>query len=221
MGTRKYVNLNVRGTIYPTAQAAAAALGVSVNVVQGAARNGRLETLGIGGISKPVIIRGVSYPSCTAAGRALGVSPNTVAAARRKGTLHRVGTGAVGVEPLPVRIRGVEYPNVRAAAAALKCPVGTVYSAICQGNPDRLGVKSPGGRHCLDKSKPVTIGPLTFPSMRRASIALGFSNEEYVSHVINSGSRRGWQTLVGAAMHLAAERDAIARRAAIRRQEFG
>ena len=88
----------VRGVVYASAAAAAAAFGVTRAAVGMAKLRGRLDTLGTkhggGQPEKPVEIRGVAYPSIAAACSALGVSRNTFVNARRRGRLDMLGTRA-------------------------------------------------------------------------------------------------------------------------------
>lgn len=145
----------------------------------------------------PVTVHGVEYPSIRAAARANGVSDSAITAARIKGTLHRVGSGRTGVEPMQVMIGGVVYQDAKTAAQALGVAIATVYDAIRLGDPDRIvrpRTYNPSTSH------PITIGPLKFRSKREAARQLGFKNPEYVSKVIRSGSRRGWQKILSAAM---------------------
>ena len=210
MGRRVYTDIEIRGEVFATAAEAAARFGVSEGQIRAAVRRGRLDAVGTRAAERAVVIRGVTYPNFSAAGRALGVHPNTVRAAYRNGTLHRVGTGRVGPEPMPVRIAGRDFADVFAAARAFRCKPATVYAAICDGDPDRIArapVYNPW------KSKPFSVGGLNFPSMRAASRALGFADEDYVAKVVKRGSKRGMQRIVAAAMAVAARRDAAARKA--------
>jgi hypothetical protein len=146
-------------------------------------------------------IRGRVYPDTRTAAMALGVQPETVRFAIKAGRLHRCGTGASHPEPLPVRICGLDFAHARDAARHFGVGVSAVYAALAAGDPDRIG-RPP--RYNAAKSQPVTIGPLSFPSMRQASLALGFQGD-YVSKVLRSGSVTRWQNLLGAAMRHAQE----------------
>jgi len=202
MGKRIYSDIEIDGVVYPDAATAAQAIGVTSGHVLTALRKGRLGGLGTRPALRPVTIRGVTYPNFSDAAHAHGVHPNTVRTAYRNGTLHRVGTGRVGPEPLPVRIGGKNFDNARAAAAHFKVPIGTIYDAICDGDPDRIfrpKVYNPW------KSKPFTIGNLTFPSMREASRELGFKNDEYIAKVLKRNSRKGKERILAAAMAYVAQ----------------
>lgn len=152
MGARKYRDIEVRGVVYPTAQAAAAALGVREITVHKALQSGRLDTL---------------------------------------------GTGAAHPTPMRVRIAGRVFPDARAAAAHFGVTVGAVRNAILEGDPDRIARKRRGRRGV--NAKPVTIGPVTFPSMRAADEALGYSHG-IVSRILRRGGPRAREALVGRAM---------------------
>lgn len=134
MGARKYRDIEVRGVVYPTAQAAAAALGVREITVLRAARLGRLDTLGLGAAglqSMPVRIRGVVYPSAAAAASALGVGVSAVRQALARGREDRVGLPRHRKLPpnsapgKAVSIGGFEFVSQVAADAALGLPRGT------------------------------------------------------------------------------------------------
>lgn len=142
-------------------------------------------------------IRGVTYPSFAAAGRAHGVHANTVRAAYHKGTLHRVGSGRVGPEPMRVQIAGRVFDDVNVAAAHFGVQPMTVYAAISDGDPDRIARAQ---TYNPWKARSFTIGKLTFPSMRAASRALGFSDEEYIAKALKRGSKRGRERILAAAM---------------------
>ncbi len=145
---------------------------------------------------RDIRVRGVVYPDVESAAAALNVGPETVRYAIRAGTLHRLGTGRVGPEPMPVRISGRNFKSVAAAAAHFDVGVWVIYRALETGDPDRF--LRP--RRCNPwKSKPFTIGDLSFPSMRAASRALGFS-PNYISVVCSRGSKRGYERILAAAM---------------------
>lgn len=76
--------ITIRGTEYPTARAAAEALGMSKAAVYSAKRRGNLDRLGLGirvyttarpgRTPKPVVIGGETYASARAAAEALKIS---------------------------------------------------------------------------------------------------------------------------------------------------
>lgn len=165
-------------------------------------------------MNNAVVIRGVTYPSGAAAARANGVTPEAVYAARRAGTLHRVGCGRPGAEAMPVALAGKVYASAEAASKALNIKLTTIYAAIADGDPDRV---LRANRYNSWRSRPFSIGGLTYPSMRQASRALGFANDEFISRAIKRGSKRGWQRILAAAMREEARRAASARLATQRR----
>jgi len=94
MGKRVWVDLVIRGVSYPTAQAAAAALGVTQEAVMVAARKGALERCGLGLVGRaplPVRIRGRVFPSARAAAQHFQVQVSTIFSAIADGREDRVG----------------------------------------------------------------------------------------------------------------------------------
>lgn len=203
MGERRYTDITIAGVTYADANSAAAALGVTAGHIRKAVRRGRLETLGTRPIRCTVTIRGVTYASFSEAGRALGVHANTVRAAYRSGTLHRVGTGRVGPEPMRVQIAGRIFENVHDAAKHFGCCPHTIWAALAAGDPDRVARPQ---RYNPWKSRPFEIGGLRFPSMRAASRALGFKDEEFIAKAIKRKSKRGQERILAAAMAYAENR---------------
>ncbi|MBL3611304.1 hypothetical protein [Rhodovulum sulfidophilum] len=145
-------------------------------------------------------IRGTTYPDAASAARALGVTPEAIRSAARKGRLDRVGTGRKGLAPMPVRIRGEVFTDAHAAAARFGVTPQAVWRALADGEPDRIGrpQRRPGRA-----PKPFEIGGLRFASQRKASRALGFS-DDYLSHALTRGSRAARERILAAAMALSA-----------------
>ena len=79
-----------------------------------------------------------------------------------------------------VKIRGITYETVREAAAAHNVTRSYVYDAIERGREDIIGIgignREPNGKFVKNQ---VTLYGVTFPSMKAASLALGF-NKHYV-----------------------------------------
>lgn len=92
-GYRKPHPVTIRGVTYPSINAAARELGLSVNGVWRANKVGRLDQIGSMGNRKPVTVRGVRYETMGEAARALGVSRDTMRRSYKNGTLDFVGTG--------------------------------------------------------------------------------------------------------------------------------
>ncbi|WP_170335010.1 hypothetical protein [Ruegeria arenilitoris] len=151
-------------------------------------------------IYRDIEIDGVIYPNVNAVAKAKGVKPDTVRVALRKGTAHRIGVGTGGVEPMSVRIHGRVFADAKAAAKHCGITVGGIYEAIRCGREDRVGLPL---FQTSANAKPFTIGTLTFPSMRAASLALGFERGEYISKVLKQKSVRGQQRILKAAMEYA------------------
>ncbi len=150
-------------------------------------------------------VRGVVYANANAAGLALGVSAEAVRIAIRNGTQHRIGTGAVGVEPMPVCLGGLNFENAGLAAEHFGVTKHAVYQAISAGRAQDFG-KPP--RHARLRSKPVTIGNLTFPSMDEAGRVLGFG-QGFISQAMRQKSKAGLQKILAAAMKESMRREAI------------
>lgn len=124
--------ITIRGVTYPSKQAAAEAIGVSMRNMRRAIQQGRLDTVGLGpgaGGCCIVKIRGVVYPSVKAAAKALGISPSSVSKALSAGRPDSAGLGrgthnrgpnhSGGTEPKPVVIAGITFPTQTIAAVAL------------------------------------------------------------------------------------------------------
>lgn len=141
-------------------------------------------------------IRGVVYPDANAAAAAHGVTPDAVRIAVRRGTLHRVGTGAAGVEPMRVRVGGIVFDCAASAAAHFGVTTHAIYQAITRGRTEEFG-RPP--RNARNRSKPIQIGTLSFPSMCDADRALGFA-PGYISQVNRRGYKRGRERILAAAL---------------------
>lgn len=154
-------------------------------------------------IYRDIEIRGVVYPDAGSAAAAHGVSAQAVRVAVRKGTQHRVGTGAVGIEPMPVCLGGRRFVHAAAAARHFGVTRHAIYQAIASGRAQEFGGPP---RHARLRSKPVTIGHLSFASMDEACRALGF-RRGYVSQVLRRRSKTGLQIVLAAAMREARRRE--------------
>lgn len=159
------------------------------------------------GHRQPVTIRGVTYPSYCAAARAFGVTVQSVRKMAVAGRADRIGIGQGKKERMPVRIRGVDYADAYAAAAAHGVTVYAVWTALWSGTIDRVGM-SRGSGH-----KPFSVGGLTFPSRREASVALGF-RPNYISEFLRKPNRVGRERILAAAMRYAARSQGEVRNAA-------
>ena len=91
--------IDVRGVIYPSVAATAAALGVTKNAVYSALARGNMEKLGLGTtVKKAVEIEGVAFPSLRAASRALGLPNSYFSRAQLSGSIRaqeRIRTSAL------------------------------------------------------------------------------------------------------------------------------
>jgi len=104
---------------------------------------------------------------------------------------------------MPVVIRGQHYPSQRAAAAAL----GVTQSAVSRmltkkGHLEGCGLRKYGARGNQNNARPLQIGPMTFPSRKKAAEALGITRnqiERWVSKRATPGQR---EMLIAAVMRL-------------------
>jgi hypothetical protein len=87
--------VRIRGTDYPSAAAAARALGVSVSTVRVAIQLGRPDRVGLRSkapnpmFCKPVVIAGLRFPSMAEASRALGFASAYVSHVLRRGSARQ------------------------------------------------------------------------------------------------------------------------------------
>lgn len=91
---------------------------------------------------------------------------------------------------MPVKIRGTLYPSVSDAAQAIGCSPMAIYTALSRGRLDTVGFGMgwrPREKCNGAQGKQITLGGVTFPSMRAASLALGF-REAYVAEAMQYGS---------------------------------
>lgn len=160
----------------------------------------------------PITIRGITYASRASAATILGVSVRTIHTAAHAGRLDTVGLGHRPKAPeyVPVRIRGVTYPSVQAAAKALKVRPCTISNAITRGTLETVGLgrgrRANGNHRGGRRARPVIIGPLSFPSRRAASVALGFS-PPYLARVLNHPTPAKRERLMAAVLDYAARQD--------------
>lgn len=146
-------------------------------------------------VHKNITIRGVTYADTAEAAAALGVKRSTVSTAIGKGVLDNVGTGqGRGEPPMPVHVRGKTYPSAKAAAKALRLTETSIYRAINQGREDTVGLPR---RNANARKVPVTIGPLTFPSIREAERQLGFGRG-YIDQAMRKHAPRASQRILAA-----------------------
>ena len=87
-------------------------------------------------------------------------------------------------------IRGVIYPSVKAAAEAEGVTVNAIYSALNRGNIDTVGMGK-------SQPHPVELDGIAFPSIRAASLALGFSRT-YLGKVLSKGGDKSYSKVLAA-----------------------
>lgn len=128
MGKRVYRDIEVRGTVYPTVQACAAALGISQEAVYWAIRDGNLKRLGLGCVGReriPICISGKRFASAVEAAKHFGVTPGAIYQAISKNRLDRVGKrlGRTPKNARAITICGHTWPSMAALSRELgKCP---------------------------------------------------------------------------------------------------
>lgn len=89
-----------------------------------------------------------------------------------------------------IKIRGVTYPSAKAAAEALGVKVSAVYSALNRGNIDTVGEGK-------SQPQPITLDGISFPSIRSASLALGFGRT-YLGKILSKGGDKSYANLLAA-----------------------
>ena len=110
-----------------------------------------------------------------------------------------------GPKPMTVRIRGAEYASAREAAKKFKIDVSTVYWMIGKGREDEIGK----GRGCKGRRAPgipFTVGPYTWPSRRKAEIALGLPRK-YIERSLRLKNQSAMTRILNAAMALTAKNE--------------
>lgn len=149
-----------------------------------------------------LVIRGVTYSTAQAAAKALGVSDVTVMRAARLGILDDCGLGRSHPRPMRCRIAGQDFPTVKAAAKHYGVHVSAIYQALDDGDVDRIARPQPP---CMINAKPITVGPLSWPSWAAAERDMGLPRG-----TIRNAQRRDSittkQRVLSAAMALAARR---------------
>jgi hypothetical protein len=89
-----------------------------------------------------------------------------------------------------IKIRGATYPSVKTAAEAEGVTANAIYSALNRGNIDTVGMGK-------SQPQPVELDGIAFPSIRAASLALGFSRT-YLGKVLSKGGDKSYAKLLAA-----------------------
>lgn len=139
----RYTDLNIRGTIYPTTQAAAAAHGVSDQAIRVAARRGTLHRVGTGqgGVEPmPVLIRGQRFDSVKTAAAYFGVTRSAVHTAMMRGKLDNLARPQRynGAKSKPVMLAGMRFASMSEADRVLGFKRGYVSLALRRQSPSAL-----------------------------------------------------------------------------------
>ena len=104
---------------------------------------------------------------------------------------------------MPVVIRGQHYPSQRAAAAAL----GVTQSAVSRmltnrGHLEGCGLRKYGAPGNQNNARPLTVGPMTFPSRKKAAEALGITRNQISRWVSKRATVAQLEMLLAAVMRL-------------------
>lgn len=139
MGRRAYRDIEIRGTVYATAQEAARALGVQCQTIRWAVKNGRLDHVGTGSGPRPmpIRIRGQRFEDAHAAARHFGVTPQAVWSAIQVGDPDRVGRKGryAHSSSKPVRIAGRSFASMAQASLALGFERSYLSKTLKTGGP--------------------------------------------------------------------------------------
>lgn len=138
---RKYRSILIRGRRFRSVGKAAAAFGVSENMIYKAIRTGTLDRVGLtppvgGHRQMPIVIRGQRFDSARAAARHFGVTAAAIWQALHEGDIDRVGLGRRSVQPVncrPVTILGRTWPSCAALSRDLGCGPTYVHHALRTG----------------------------------------------------------------------------------------
>lgn len=135
MGKRIYRDINIRGTVYPDANAAAAAHCVSPDTVRLAVRRGTQHRIGTGAVGAepmPVRIRGQLFPSAKAAAAHFGITPHAIYKALGEGRVDDVANPPRynGARSRSVTIGSLRFASMAQASRALGFSSGYVSQAL-------------------------------------------------------------------------------------------
>lgn len=114
-------------------------------------------------------------------------------------------------ELMPVVIRGVRYETVAEAAKKLKVSKAAIYSGLHRNRADRIGLGT-GQKRFTNKGgkpKPITIGGMSFPNLRAASVYLGYEKNT-LSNTLRNGGPKSKANLMRRILEKQAERDRAA-----------
>ena len=150
-----------------------------------------------------IVIRGETYPTVQMAAKALSLTEGTICRAIKLERLDTVGLGCAAGWRMPISVRGTVYKNSSEAAEVLGVTRSAIHNALHHGRIDKVGLPSPKRK----KGKPFSVGGLSWPSMRSASLELGFGHQ-YVFRAFKYNRVEAKHKILLAVMKLAKERDA-------------
>lgn len=159
-----------------------------------------------------IIVRDLEFRSTAEAAAWFGVTERHVRNLRSKVRLDSLGLGkgwlkgkTVKRRPetyMPVAVRGLLFETAHDCARHFGIKPCTVYSLVAAGRADQIGLGS--GVGCGgNRSRPFSIGGVTYPSQKAASIALGL-RARYISDALHGRRHASMDRVLAAAMALEA-----------------
>lgn len=166
MGARKYRDIEIRGTVFPTLAAAAQHFGVQSQTVYKAMLAGRLDTLGshyTGVEPCPVRIRDKTFTSAKEAALAFGVNTNSIRTALHRGKIDRVGLPPQNARngAKPFALAGHTWPSRRAAEQDLGLGEGFITHAIRHNRRSSWENIVRAGMAWVDAGRPTTLSSVS------------------------------------------------------------
>ena len=138
MGKRVHININVRGTIYPDANAVAAKFKIKPSTVTVACRNGRQHRIGLGRCGAemmPIRVRGRDFADAGAEAKHFGLSLGAIYQALYRDDVDRIGLprrrGAANAKTF--EIGGLRFVSMAEASLALGFGRGYISQSLRRG----------------------------------------------------------------------------------------
>ncbi|WP_286905720.1 hypothetical protein [Roseovarius sp.] len=124
MGRQVYRGIEIRGVVYPDANAAAAALGVSANAVRLAVRKGSQHRIGTGAVGvepMPICLAGTHFENAEAAAEHFGVTRHAVYQAIASGRAQEFGKPArhARLKSRPIALGNLSFSSMDEACRVL------------------------------------------------------------------------------------------------------
>lgn len=197
MGKRLYRDIEIRGVVYPTVQAAAQAFGITPKAVTLAISKGTTHRIGTGAVGPepmPVRVRGKLYPDAGAAAKALGLTRPAIYAAISEAREDRVGLAPVYnvARSKPITIAGMAFPSMASASRALGFQPGFIAKALKRGSKrgqERILAAAMALKAQMDGQGGVVLAGQSWPTGRAAAEALAIS-PGYLANLLKSPEGR-------------------------------